>query len=155
MLTFDIPGREPLTISQVVFDYNGTLALDGIMMPEVRELIPKLAKVVKVYVITADTFGLVRKECEGLPVEITVFPRANAGKCKEEIVRGLTGGTACVGNGNNDIPMCDAADLSIAVINEETMCAALLNHVDVFAPSIRSAIELFLKPGRLVATLRN
>lgn len=155
MLTYEIPGRDPITIKQIVFDYNGTLAVDGYLIPGVAELLTELAEHVKVYIVTADTFGRVRKECEGLPVEITTFPRANAAECKEEIVRNFGGGTACVGNGMNDIKMCDIADLSVAVISEETMCAALLSHVDVFAPSIKAGIEVFLREGRMVATLRN
>lgn len=155
MYYFEIPGRKPMKIENIVFDYNGTIALDGKLMEEVKLLLPELAKQASVYVLTADTYGSVRKECEGLPVQVKTFPRENAAVCKEEIVKGLSGETACIGNGYNDIKMCDAAELSIAVINEETMCAALLSHVDVFAPSVKAGMELFLKPGRLMATLRN
>jgi len=155
MLSFDIPGREQLDIHAVVFDYNGTLAVDGHLIPDARELLPELARLVDVYVLTADTYGIAARELEGIPVALTTFPRAGAADCKLEIVNKLEGGVACIGNGYNDIKMCDAADLAVAVITEESMCAKLLAHVDVFAPSIRSAIELFLKPGRLKATLRN
>jgi soluble P-type ATPase len=51
--------------------------------------------------------------------------------------------------------MFDAADLSIAVINEEGMCAKLLSHADVFTLSVIDALDLFLKPDRLRATLRS
>ena len=83
------------------------------------------------------------------------FPREGAAACKEEIVRGLTGGVACLGNGFNDIQMFDAADLSVAVLEREGMCAALLAHGDVVVNTSVDGLDLLLKPDRLKATLRS
>ena len=60
-----------------------------------------------------------------------------------------------LGNGFNDIQMFDAAQLSIAVLEREGMCAALLSHASVVVRSIEDGLDLLLKPDRLRATLRS
>lgn len=156
MITIEIPGRdEALQISHIVLDYNGTIAVDGQLVPGLDAPITELSKLVDIHVLTADTYGTVRAQCAHLPVNVHTFPRAGAGLCKEEIVKGLTGGVACYGNGFNDIPMFDIADLAIAVLLEEGMCAKLLPHADIFVRSIHDGLDLFLKPDHIRAALRN
>lgn len=155
MLTIEIPGRETLEVSHVVLDYNGTVAVDGALLPGLAERIAALKESVTVTVLTADTYGTVRAQCDPLGIAVETFPRAGAAQCKEEIVRGLSGGAACVGNGFNDIQMFDAAALSIAVLEKEGLCAALLAHADVLVSSPLDALDLLLRPKRLCATLRS
>lgn len=155
MITFEIPGREPLQIEHVVLDYNGTIAVDGKLISGVAEKIKKLRERVSVYVLTADTYGTVEKQCGPLGVTVKKFPREGAAVCKEEIVKNLPGGAACLGNGFNDILMFDAAALSIAVVEGEGMCAALLAHADVAVTSIAAGLDLLLSGDRLRATLRS
>lgn len=155
MLTIEIPGREPLEICHVVMDYNGTVAVDGMLLPGLTERIAQLKGSVTITVLTADTYGTVRAQCEPLGIQVQTFPRAGAAACKEKIVRSLADGTVCVGNGFNDIQMFDAADLSIAVLEKEGLCAALLPHADVLVTSPLDALDLLLQPKRLCATLRS
>ena len=155
MIVIEIPGREPLRIDHVVLDYNGTVAADGMLLEGVGERINRLKEQVCVYVLTADTYGTVTRQCEPLGVTVRTFPREGAAGCKEEIVKGLEGGVACLGNGFNDIQMFDAAQLSIAVREQEGMCAALLGHASVLVNSIQDGLDLLLKPDRLRATLRS
>ncbi len=155
MIVIEIPGREPLRIDHVVLDYNGTVAADGMLLEGVGERINRLKEQVCVYVLTADTYGTVTRQCEPLGVTVRTFPREGAAGCKEEIVKGLEGGVACLGNGFNDIQMFDAARLSIAVLEQEGMCAALLGHASVLVNSIQDGLDLLLKPDRLRATLRS
>ena len=89
MLHIEIPGRAPMDIANVVFDYNGTIAVDGKVLPELRERIEALLKLVPVYVLTADTYGTVRAQCEPLGMIVHTFPREGAAQCKEEIVKSL------------------------------------------------------------------
>ena len=84
MLHIEIPGRAPMDIANVVFDYNGTIAVDGKVLPELRERIEALLKLVPVYVLTADTYGTVRAQCEPLGMIVHTFPREGAAQCKEE-----------------------------------------------------------------------
>ena len=154
MIKVEIPGRETLFIDHVVLDYNGTVAVDGHVLPELKPRLQALLKEVTVTVLTADTYGTVRGECEPLGLTVETFPREGAAKCKAEIVRNLSGGKACFGNGFNDCEMFDLADLSVAIMEGEGLCTALLSHADVAVRSAADALDLLLKPDRLRATLR-
>ena len=158
MISIDIPGREhPLEIEALILDYNGTIAKDGALIEGIPERLVKLADAVEVYVLTADTYGTVRGQCEPLGVTIRTFPHAGAAVCKEEIVRELkqSAKVCAVGNGLNDVQMMDAADFAVAVLEAEGMYAGLLPHANVLVRSAEEALDLFLEPDRLRATLRN
>ena len=154
MLTIKIPGREELKLSHLILDYNGTIAEDGEIIESIRFPLEELAKVLSIYVITADTHGTAAKKCEGLPLEVLTFPTTQVGAIKAREVMKLTGGVITIGNGFNDIPMSDAADLSICVIGREGCCGGLLSHTDIVVTSIEDALNLLLKPNRIRATLR-
>lgn len=155
MIYIEIPGRKPLSISHIVLDYNGTIAVDGVLIEGVKEKLLKLREKAAVHVLTADTYGSVGRQCESLGIDVRTFPREGASACKKEIVESLAGEKVCIGNGFNDIEMFDVSDLSVAVINDEGMCAGLLTHADVFTISIQDALDLLMKPDRLKATLRS
>lgn len=154
MLRIPIPGREALTLSHLVLDYNGTIAEDGNIIEGIRPRLDALSKDLSICVITADTHGTAAKRCEGLPLQVLTFPTTEVGRIKAEEVHKLSGGVVTIGNGYNDIPMSDAADLSICVIGREGCCGALLMHTDVVVTSIEDALDLLLIPDRLRATLR-
>lgn len=154
MLIVDIPGRERLTLSTLLLDYNGTIAADGRLIPEAAERILKLRENLQVRILTADTFGTVAQECNDLGIEIQTFPRSGAAECKKEIAMNAGPGVVCLGNGFNDIGMFDESDLSIAVIDREGMCAALLMHADVVVTSPADGMDLLIHTDRLRATLR-
>ncbi|MBO4938225.1 MAG: ATPase P [Oscillospiraceae bacterium] len=154
MLTIDIPGREPLKLSHLVLDYNGTIAEDGAVIEGIAHRLEALSRDLQICVITADTHGTAARRCEGLPLDVLTFPTVEAGRIKAEQVRSLSGGVVCIGNGFNDIRMSDEADLSICVIGREGCCGALLSHADVVVTSIHDALDLLLKTSRLRATLR-
>ena len=154
MIKIEIPGRDDLSIEHVVLDYNGTIAVDGHVIEPLKEHFRSLLKQVDIIVLTADTYGTVRAECEPLGLRVETFPRSEAARCKAEIVKGLSGGIACFGNGFNDIAMFDLCDLAVAVIEGEGMCAGLLSHADVLVTSACDGLDLLLKPDHLRATLR-
>ena len=87
MIKVEIPGRETLMIDHVVLDYNGTVAVDGILLEELKPRLQALLKEVSVTVLTADTYGTVRAQCEPLGLRVETFPREGAAKCKAEIVK--------------------------------------------------------------------
>lgn len=153
MLTIEIPGRDPLTLHHLILDYNGTIALDGRLLPGVVPRLEALSRQLSISVITADTHGTAARHCAGLPLEVLTFPTAEVGRLKAEQAQQHTG-VVCIGNGYNDIPMSDVCDLSICVMGREGCCAALLLHADVAVTSIEDALDLLLKPDRLRATLR-
>lgn len=154
MIKIQIPGREELTLSHLILDYNGTLAQDGEIIESIRPRLAELAEDLSIYVITADTHGTAAKKCEGLPLQVLTYPTTEVGRIKAEEAGKLSGGVITIGNGYNDIQMSDVADLSICVIGKEGCCGALLMHCDVVVTSIDDALDLLLKTGRLRATLR-
>lgn len=155
MLTYEIPGQGHMEIKNVVFDYNGTLAVDGKLIPGIKELLLKLTKRARVIILTADTYGTARKECSFLGDAIMAFPQEVAGEAKRKIVEQLGADcTICIGNGFNDTKMFEIAALSIAVIEPEGCSGKLLSYADIVVSSIRDAIEIVLSPNRIKATLR-
>lgn len=136
MLKIKVPGRREYLIKNIVFDYNGTIAVNGKISDNIKEKISELSKIANVYVLTADTYGTSAKECEGLDLTLKTFPKDNAADYKEKIVSELGKDTTiCYGNGYNDIKMFKIASLSVAVLGKEGMCAALLSQADIIVKS--------------------
>ena len=154
MLNISIPGREDLSLGHLILDYNGTIAEDGEIIEAIRPRLAELSKSLSISVITADTHGTATKKCEGLPVQVLVFPTTQVGAIKAAEAKKLGGGVVTIGNGFNDISMSEVADLSICVMGKEGCCAKLLLCTDVVVTSIEDALDLLLKPARLRATLR-
>lgn len=128
MMEIEIPGREkPLRLRSLVLDYNGTIALDGRILPEAAEGIRALSGFLDIYVLTADTHGTAAQACEDLPVTLRTFPREGAGAFKADIVRELG----------------------------EGVCAALISHADILVRSGGDALGLLRHPARLTATMRS
>ena len=59
-----------------------------------------------------------------------------------------------IGNGRNDVLMCASSELSICIMGEEGCYSHLINETHITVKSIENALELLLKPKRLIATLR-
>jgi P-type E1-E2 ATPase len=152
-VTVAIPGRRrPLRIDTVVIDFNGTLAVDGRLIRGVAPRLKKLAKFTAIVVMTADTFGSVRRVLTGLPVEVCIIRQ---GADKRRFVESVgPQHVAAIGNGVNDVPMLKAAALGIAVIGDEGASGELLRAAMVVVRDINLALDLLLKPKRLTATLR-
>lgn len=154
-MNIHIPGYKDLKIQTIIFDYNGTLAVDGEISKEVQSAIIQLAESFQLYVLTADTYGSVKKACEGLPIKVYTFSGDAASLSKKEIVETLGPETcACLGNGRNDVEMLSIAGLSISVMGREGLYAPLIGVSDICVTSIRDALQLFLSPNRIVADLR-
>lgn len=156
MIIYEIPGREDIVIKNIVFDYNGTIAENGKLIAGVKERINLLAKQANVYILTADTYGTVEKECMNIDCKILTFPKENAGESKRKTVEKIEASkTICIGNGFNDISMFEESILSIAVIEGEGVSAKLLNKADIVTRSIIEAIDIIISKNMIKATLRN
>lgn len=155
MLTIEIPGLRILRIEHLVLDYNGTLARDGRLVKGVRGRLKRLARNLRIHVVTADTFGKARVALAGLPCEIVLLPAGKQDAAKLAYVRRLDPTRClCIGNGRNDRLMLRAAALGIAVVLAEGAASESLQAARVVTHSIADALDLLLKPLRLVATLR-
>jgi soluble P-type ATPase len=156
MLQLTIPNFGDLELHHLVLDYNGTLALDGKLLPGASEVLIALAANLEIHVVTADTFGLAAAELAGLPVSLTILSSVSQTEAKLSFIEKLgTSSTVAIGNGRNDRKMLEAAAIGIAVIQKEGAAVAALVAADIIATSVWDAFELLRHPKRLLATLRS
>jgi len=69
-VTVSIPGWDTLSLANVLFDLNGTLAQDGMIAESTRERLTALGDVLTLYVMSADTHGTLEQVCADLPLII-------------------------------------------------------------------------------------
>ena len=156
MIEIAIPGFGRLSFTDLVCDYNGTLALDGRMRDSVRTRLPRLGERLRLHVVTGDTFGTARAELKHLDCDLVVLPEEDQAAGKERFVLGL-GADRCIaiGNGRNDRLMLATSALGIGVCGGEGIAAEAAAACDIVAPDIEAALDLLLEPKRLVASLRS
>jgi P-type E1-E2 ATPase len=155
MIELHIPGYRRLKLEHVVFDYNGTLAVDGELLAGVCEALTNLAAGLRVHILTADTFGSVKRALGGVPCTVNILPPSDQDEAKRQYVQTLGADKCiCVGNGRNDRLMLQDAAVGIAVILAEGAAAQTLAAADVVCTEILAAMELLQHPLRLTATLR-
>jgi len=156
MITLSVAGFKDLALRYLVLDYNGTLACDGLLLPDVRGHIIRLARDLDIHVLTADTHKTCDLQLEGLPVKIAVVASRPEDAAKLDYVNSLGAGQcACIGNGMNDRLMLKACGLGIAVLGGEGTAALACLSADIISPGIIKALELLEFPQRVLAGLRN
>ncbi len=152
MLRIDIPQRGVIELHHAVFDINGTLAVDGVIAPEVVSRLKVLSERLTLHFLTAGTHGNVAELERTLTLPLHMISK---GEEKMRYVQQL-GPTHVVamGNGNNDISMLRLAAIGIAVLANEGIATRALQAADVLAQGPIDALDLLLRPNRLIATLR-
>jgi len=154
-MTIDIPNYKRVTIGDIVCDYNGTIAKDGILLQEVADVFEHLQKEFRVHVITADTFGSVQKQLAQFDIKIEILKSDNHTQEKAKYIKSLgTENTIALGNGNNDQEMLKVAQVGIAILGDEGCNRETMMSADIICHNISDALMLPLKPKRLIATLR-
>jgi len=144
-----------IDIKYLVFDYNGTVAVDGKLIKNAAENFKKLSDGFEIYVITSDTHGSAVQNLQNLPVKIKILTSNNHTKEKEEFVNSLNASNViAVGNGNNDSLMLKAAKIGVCIIQEEGASSASLINSDLVLKDINDFFEMIKNPKRLIATLR-
>lgn len=155
MLSVAIPGFKNLALQHLVLDFNGTLAVDGKLMPGVFERLHALTAQVRIQVVTADTFGHAKEGLEGLQAALTVLGPGDQAEAKRALVEELgPDRVVAIGNGRNDRLMLQTAALGMAVSSQEGTAVEALMAADLYVPSIHEALDLLNSPLRLIATLR-
>jgi soluble P-type ATPase len=152
MIRIEIPRRGLFELHHAVFDINGTLAVDGKPIPNVATALSSLAPSLSIHLLTAGTHGNLKEleETFGFPLQII-----SNGEEKAWYVQQLgPDNVIAFGNGANDAGMLRLAAIGIAVLAAEGVAISALQAADILAPGPIDAIELVLKPKRLVATLR-
>jgi len=89
MIKIEIPGQKTINAKHLVLDYNGTIAIYGLVMKDVPEMLAKLSVHLNLHVLTADTFGTAQKELKELPITIKILEPAKQDKQKLNYVKNL------------------------------------------------------------------
>jgi len=115
----------------------------------------KITGFLKIHILTADTFGKVRAELEGIHCEIHILTGIDHDVQKEEYVTKLgADSVVAFGNGNNDRKMLKVARIGIAVSQGEGCAVDAINAADIHVTSAQDGLGLLLNPKRCKATLR-
>ena len=139
-----------------MLDYNGTLAVDGRLLPGVGSALTSLASQLAIHVITGDSFGLAATELSGLPLKLVITPNESQAENKLDFITALGAeSVVAIGNGRNDRKMLEKAAVGIALIQGEGGAMETLAAADIVADNILDALDLLTNPRRLVATLRS
>lgn len=155
-MKINIPGRDSFELKNVVFDYNGTIAIDGKLIDGISKEINELSSKLNFYVITADTYGTVQKELENTNCEVVTIAKVNQDICKLDFLNSLgANSTLTVGNGRNDKLMLKESILGIAILQDEGLCTETLLNSDILVKSIFDVFAFLKDSNRLIATLRN
>jgi soluble P-type ATPase len=155
MIDVAIPGFGRLALTELVCDFNGTLAHDGRLLDRARTLLPAVAQVVNIRVVTGNTFGSATEELRGCPCEVLLLGAQSQARAKKSLVERIgPERVIAIGNGRNDRLMLKTAALGIAVIGDEGLAGEAAQACDIVTRHIGDALELLLDPRRLTATLR-
>jgi soluble P-type ATPase len=156
MIEVVIPGFRRLRLEHLVMDYNGTLAVDGQLLPEIRPRLDQLARQVRLHVVTADTFETVREQLQGLDCALFILKGEKQSNAKLSYLQKLgTWRVVAIGNGRNDQRMLRAAALGIAVMQREGLAVDASLAADLLVADILTGLDLLLYPQRLIASLRS
>jgi len=155
MLQIDIPGYKRLTLRHLVLDYNGTLAVDGYLLPGVEEALAELSQHLAIRILTADTFGLAQSQLKNVKAALAILGKEGQSEAKQQIVLSLDADqVVAIGNGQNDRLMLKEAALGIAVMQAEGAATETCLAAHIICQDILSALGLLRNPKRLIATLR-
>jgi P-type E1-E2 ATPase len=157
VLTYDIVGRGGLELATLVLDLNGTIATDGLVIPGVKERLRALQECgLRTYLLTADTRGRGAETAKALGLTLhRLCSGGGEAAQKRAFVESLGAeSVVAVGNGANDAGMLQIAALGIAVLGSEGTATRALLAADVVVQDICAALDLLLKPQRLIAILR-
>ncbi|ADR34669.1 soluble P-type ATPase [Sulfuricurvum kujiense DSM 16994] len=156
MIEVEISGMPKVSLKHLVLDYNGTIAVNGVLIEGVKERLEKLSVLLDVHVLTADTYGSVHEECKGIKVSVHVIGKEAQDREKLTFIESLKSEyCVAIGNGRNDALMLSSAVLGFAIVQEEGMSAKAFASCDILFTSINDALDALLNPNRLIATLRN
>lgn len=155
MIEMNIPGRGVYQLEHLVCDVNGTLAVDGRLAEGIGLALRTLRDRLQIHLLTADTHGRQSLIDTQLGLKAVRIQAGDESEQKAEYVRRLGAEqVVAVGQGANDAAMLRAARLGICVLSAEGSAVETLLAADLVTPDIHTALELFEKPLRIVATLR-
>lgn len=155
MIELKIPGRGFIQLEHLVTDVNGTLAIDGQLIDGVRKSLLSLGDRLQIHILTADTHGRQATIDQWLGMTAIRIQPGSESESKAAYVRELgPDSVAAIGQGANDAGMMEIAAIGICVLSAEGAAVETLNAADLVVPDIISALNLFERPLRIVASMR-
>lgn len=155
-MIIEIPNSETIELKNIVFDYNGTIAIDGELIKGVQTYIDELSSNFDFYVITADTYGSVEQQLQNTKCKVIKIEKDFQDIKKLDFIKKIgSANTLSVGNGRNDRLMLKESILGIGILQDEGICTETLMNSDILVKSIFDVFEFLKNKNRLVATLRN
>ena len=158
-ITINIPGFGKVQINAIFSDYTGTLSFSGKLVTGIKDRLLRLAELVDIHIVTADSFRTAEEELKGLPIVWKRVEGKNEDVQKQRYAVELNPRyVASFGNGNNDRlhlkVVKEAGGLAIAVENGEGCALEAILNSNLFVVGAVNALDLLLEPTRLRATLR-
>jgi soluble P-type ATPase len=159
-IEIQIPGFGRRQISTIVSDYTGTCSCGGKLAPGVKRRLSRLARLVDIHIITADTFNTAYSELHGLPLKLyRLIGEDHQDVQKREYLKKFElRNVAAFGNGNNDRLLLkmvrEGGGLAIAVDNGEGCAQDATRNAHLFIVGAVNALDLLLETKRCTATLR-
>jgi soluble P-type ATPase len=155
LIEIDIPGQLAYRFEHLVLDLNGTISLDGNIIDGVVERLDALRGLVDISIVTADTRGSAQELGQSLQGKIHKIDPVDEQAQKLKLVQQLgSETTVSIGNGSNDASMLKESILGICVLGPEGTSSEAIANCDLVISNITAALDLLLKPKRLIATLR-
>ena len=138
-----------------MLDLNGTIALDGQIIEGVKDRLHQLSSLLSISIVTADTHGSAQQLEKRLDVNMSKIEAGKEDAQKLALIQRLgSEETVSIGNGSNDVSMLKEAALGICILGQEGASSEAIMSSDLVVCDINDALDLLLKPDRLVATLR-
>ena len=155
MIEMSIPGQGIYKIEYLVCDVNGTIAVDGILLPGISSLLKKIQDRLKIFLITANTHSKQTIIDSELGIQSKIIERGDEDQQKKDFVQNLgSEKVIAIGQGANDALMLKEAAIGICVFSEEGTAIESLLSADIVVNDGFAALKLIQNPIRLVATLR-
>ena len=155
MIELNIPGRGVYQLEHLVCDVNGTLAVDGQLFDGLVRQLTSLRDRLELHLLTADTHGRQNIIDQQLNLEAVRIELGKEAEQKAAYVEKLGADqVVAIGQGANDATMLRNAALGICVFSPEGVAVETMMSADLVTPDIQTALELLIKPLRIVASLR-
>lgn len=145
--------KKSLMLNTIILDLNGTISIDGKLIPWVKDKILALKKEWwTVLLCSGDTQWTAAKTAKWLWATLHICKNQND---KKNILKEYkTKHCVAIGNGHIDIKLMEKCALSIAVIQAEWCYSKAILSSDIVCLTIVDALDILLMPKRLIATLR-
>lgn len=154
-MIIEIPNDDNLDIKNIVFDFNGTIAISGKIIDGVFDKIIKLSENFNISIVTADTFGSVKKIFKDTNINIHIISKDNGSLDKMNYIKKIGAlNTIALGNGNNDSMMLSKAKIGISILNQEGLSLEALKSSNILLKDINDFFKMIEEPKKFIAILR-